>query len=225
MRMFPLHLMTIDRLDSYDQELKGIRDQFLEFSTKVATFAINYSSAQSAPKAGNGQLMNPEYWHAEEQTLGQRMTEHQGQIRKAAVNLQSSKSMSEFERKEIEIKEEELKLKKRQIELMEENQTKSDKAEKAKANSIAQSKYEEIMLLSTELDDHLDRIPDWSKATRADVMTAMKSMESWGQKFAAMNRIYMVLSASNVVKHVCFTSIIVLTYLLWDTGYMHSQHF
>ena len=86
------------------------------------------------------------------------------------------------------MKEKELKLKERQIELMEENQAKTEKEKKSKANAVAQSKYEEIMLISTELDECLDKIPDWSKATRSEVMTAMKSHDTWGQKFAIMNK-------------------------------------
>ena len=188
MRMFPVQLMTMDRLGSYEQVLTGLMDQFLEFSTKVVTFAINYAGTPNPPLNGDGQPMNVEFWQAKEQELGQRMTNHQIEIRRAATELQLRRSMTEFERKEIDMKEKELKLKERQIELMEENQIKADKEKKTKANAVANSKYEEIMLVSTELDDCLDKITDWGKATRSEVMTAMKSIETWGQKFSTLNK-------------------------------------
>ena len=148
-RMFPTQLMTMDRLTSYEQELKDIRTQFLEFSNKVVLFAIDHAIAQNPPKTGDGKVMDGNFWQAKEQELGERMTNHQIEIRKCASDLQASRTMSEFERKDIEMKEEELKLKKRQIQLMELNQNKSEQADKAKANALAQSKYDEILLIST----------------------------------------------------------------------------
>ena len=44
------------------------------------------------------------------------------------------------------------------------------------------------MLLSTELDTFTDKITDWSKASRSEVMTAMKSLEKWNLKFSDMNK-------------------------------------
>ena len=187
-RMFPAQLMTMDRLSSYEIELKEIRDQFLEFSGKVVMYAMNHVNVEIAPKTGNGKLMNAEFWQNNEQELGQRMTSHQLEIRKCASDLQVNRSMTEFERKDIEVKEKELKLKEEQVQLMKQSQSKSEQVERARANAIAQSKYDEIMLVSTELDEFVDKIPDWTKATRSEVMTAMKSLEKWGQKFAELNK-------------------------------------
>ena len=55
-RMFPVQLMTMDmnRLISYEQELKDIRDLFLEFSTKLLT--------KDAPRTGEAPEMNVDYW-------------------------------------------------------------------------------------------------------------------------------------------------------------------
>ena len=187
-RMFPAELMTMDRLNSYEQELKDIRNQFLAFATKVVTFAISHVNSVDSLKTGDGTPMNVEFWQSEEQKLGQRMTDHQILIRKAASDIQSQKSMTEFEREEIVIKREELKLKKEQIELMKKSQSKTEEGEKAKANAVAMSKYDEIMLISTEFDDFLDKVPDWTKASRAEVMTGMKNLEKWGQKFNELNK-------------------------------------
>ena len=74
MRMFPTQLMTMDRLSSYEQELKDIRTQFLEFSDKVVMFAMTHANAQKIPRTGDGKTMNAEFWQVKEQELGQRMT-------------------------------------------------------------------------------------------------------------------------------------------------------
>ena len=110
------------------------------------------------------------------------------EIRNCATGLVSSRNMSEFERKEIEIKERELKLKEEQLKLMRQSQTKSEQAEKDKANALALSKYEEINLLSTELDEFLDEEKDWTKASRSEVMTAMKTLDKWSSKFNELNK-------------------------------------
>ena len=96
MRMFPTELMTVDRLSSYEQELKEIRNLFLEFSTKIVTYAMNYANEQSAPKSSDGSLMNVRFWETKEQEMGLKMTNHQILIRKCASDLQSNKSMTEF---------------------------------------------------------------------------------------------------------------------------------
>ena len=86
------------------------------------------------------------------------------------------------------MREEELKLKKEQVDLMKKSQHKSEQTERSKANALAQSKYDEILHISTEMEDFLDKVPDWTKATRSEVMTAMQSLEKWGQKFDDLNR-------------------------------------
>ena len=55
-RMFPVQLMTMDmnRLISYEQELKDIRDLCLEFSSKLLT--------KDAPRTGEAPEMNVDYW-------------------------------------------------------------------------------------------------------------------------------------------------------------------
>ena len=40
MRMFPTRIINMDRLSSYEQDLKDIRNQFLKFYNKVLIFAM-----------------------------------------------------------------------------------------------------------------------------------------------------------------------------------------
>ena len=68
--------------------------------------------------------------------------------------------------------------------------TESEEAEKDKAHAIALSNYEEILSVSEDLDESLDKIKDWSKASRSEVMTGMKSLEKWSSKFAELNKAY-----------------------------------
>ena len=171
-RMFPVELMTLDRLRSYEPELEKIRDKYSEFSDKVVMFAFTFATTSNFVVTADGTAMNIEYWQGKEFSIGQKMTDHQVLIRNRASELQSAKSMSEYERKEIEMKERELKLKEEQLSLMKQSQTRSEKAEKEKANALAQSKYDEILTLSIELDEFLDKTVDWSKASRSDVVTA-----------------------------------------------------
>ena len=55
-------------------------------------------------------------------------------------------------------------------------------------NAIAQAKYDEILAIAIELEDFLDKVPDWEKATRAEVMTAMKSLDKWSQRYNDLNK-------------------------------------
>ena len=71
MRMFPLRIINMDRLSSYEQDLKDIRNQFLEFFNKLLWLM------QNIPKNVNGKKMNAECWQVKEQELSQRMTDHQ----------------------------------------------------------------------------------------------------------------------------------------------------
>ena len=187
-RMFPVELMTLDRLKSYEPELEKIRDKYSEFSDKVVMFTLTFATSRNFIVTADGTAMNIEYWQGKELSIGQKMTDHQIIIRNRASELQSAKSMSEYERKEIEMKERELKLKEEQLNLMKQSQTRSEKAEKEKANALAQSKYDEILTLSIELDEFLDKTVDWSKASRSDVVTAMKSLDKWDAKFADLNK-------------------------------------
>ena len=62
---------------------------------------------------------------------------------------------------------------------MEKNQKDSEENEKTKANALAQSKYNEILACSADLEDSLNEIEDWSKASQAEVITGMKHLEKW----------------------------------------------
>ena len=46
------------------------------------------------------------------------------------------------------------------------------------------------MALGVELEDQLSVVEDWSSATRAQVITAMKSLDKWALTFNNLNRAY-----------------------------------
>ena len=60
-RLFSCNLMSVDRLSSYEQKLQDIETKFLEFSRKVVMFAMDHTSEQAAPKAGDGSPMDSGY--------------------------------------------------------------------------------------------------------------------------------------------------------------------
>ena len=159
-RMFPVELMTLDRLTSYNQELDKITQSYMDFNEKVALFGMHHSLAEFFVTNADGKSLNVDYWNTVDQQLGLKVNEHQLKIRNKASELQSNKSMSEYEKKELEIKQRELQIKEEQLRLMKLNQSKSEQAEKEKANAVAQSKYDEILLVSEELDDVLDKVSD-----------------------------------------------------------------
>ena len=68
-RVFLVKQMIKGRLHSYKQELKDIRDQFIEFSAKVATFETSPVSTEGVPRARYGTEMNVNYWRAKKQEL------------------------------------------------------------------------------------------------------------------------------------------------------------
>ena len=181
--IFPQDLMTADRLASYSLELQGIKDKYMDFTNKVLVFGMSFLNHKDPPKAVNGQPMNVDFWKEAERKLFQKMINHEKEIRKIASELQSSQGMTEFEKKDLAIKEEQLKL-------VRDNQIKNEKDEKLKANALAQAKYDEVLVISTELDEFLDQIPDWKKASRSDVMIAMKELGKWASKFSELNKAY-----------------------------------
>ena len=71
---------------------------------------------------------------------------------------------------------------------MEKNQKDSEENEKAKANALAQSKYNEILAYSVDLEDSLNEIEDWSKASRAEVITGIESQEKWSLSYDNLNK-------------------------------------
>ena len=64
---------------------------------------------------------------------------------------------------------------------------------------MAQSKYDEILSLSMEMDDFLDKHDDWKTAPRSEVIEAMKSLDKWALKFSEMNKAHreFALATSN----------------------------
>ena len=70
-------------------------------------FTLTFATSRNFVVTADGTAMNIEYWQGKELSIGQKMTDHQIIILNRASELQSAKSMSEYERKEIEMKERE----------------------------------------------------------------------------------------------------------------------
>ena len=138
-RLFLGELMTMDCLGSYEKELKDVQNKLLEFCDMVMNYSFNDYDGQVIPKTKEGQIMNAEYWQNVQNDLERRVTLHQIEIRGVANKLKENRTLTEFEKRELEIKEKELQLKEEQIELMRQSQNKSEAAEKSKANAVAQS--------------------------------------------------------------------------------------
>ena len=181
--MFPPDHMTADRLPIYYDELKEIRNKFLEFSTLLLTLSVKHAAhIEHMPMTQSGERMSINWWQSQEQNLFQRVTNHQLQVRQAASKIQAETSgMSDFQKKDIELKE-------RQLAIMEENKKRGEDNEKAKANAIGQSKYDEVIAYGAELEEHLKHVEDWSTATRSEVVTAMKSLDKWAVIYNNLNK-------------------------------------
>ena len=182
-KSFPTELMTFDRLETYNLELKDIRDKFLEFSMEVLTFSMSFANIDTPPLDPNGAPMNVSYWKDAETTLQNKVNAHQLAIRNVASELHKSKGLSDFERQDLE-------LKRRQIELLEKDSKKAELEEKEKSLATATKKYDEILAIDAEMDEFLDQTEDWDKATRSEVITAMKSLDKYGEKFSSLNKAY-----------------------------------
>ena len=180
---FPSQLMTPDRMDTYNVELKEIRDRFLEFSTMVLTFSMSFLNCSDPPKTAEGMAMNVSWWKLAEKDLQSKVNTHQLDIRKVASGLHQNKAMSEFERQDLELKQ-------RQFQLFEKSSAKAEEEGKEKAKATANVKYDEILAVGVEMDEFLDLVEDWDKASRADVITAMKNLDKWGEKFSNLNKAY-----------------------------------
>ena len=180
---FPPSLMTPDRLNNYNVELKEIRDKYLEFSTQVLTFSMSFLNTADPPKTAAGVAMDVSWWKETDKDLQARVNAHQLEIRKIASDLHTNRGMSEFERQDLDIK-------RKQLELQEKLEKKTQDEEKSKANATAYVKYDEILALGCEMDEFLDEVIDWDKATRAEVISAMKNLDKWSDKFGKLNKAY-----------------------------------
>ena len=183
--LFPPENMTADRLPFYNDELKDIKDKFLAFSTSLLTFLAKYSNVEQMPNSVSGEQMSCAWWEEQERQLSLRVTNHALKVRQAASELlaTSNLGMTEFQKKELELKE-------KQIALMEKSQERTENSEKANANALANSKYDEILVSATELEGYLTEVTDWNAATRAQVITAMKSLDKWATLYSTLNQAY-----------------------------------
>ena len=181
--MFPPEHMTVDRLPVYNNELKEIKDTFRDFSAKLLTFSMKYSTVEEMPLSLSNERMTITWWQNQEQHLSQRVAAHHLKVRQAASSLHGTTDMSDFQKKDLELKE-------KQIQLLEKNNKRVEENEKIRANALGQNKYDEIVALGVELEDQLSVVEDWSSATRAQVITAMKSLDKWALTFNNLNRAY-----------------------------------
>ena len=182
-KSFPATLMTEDRLDNYNQELKQIRDKFLDFSTLVLSHSMSFINTAVHPKGADGTVLDIAFWSAAEEDLQNRVNAHQLEIRQIASNIQKNRGMSEFEKQDLE-------LKRKQVELLEKAAAKAVEEERETACAKAQDRYDEILDIGAQMDEFLDQVDDWDKATRAEVVTAMKNIDKWAEKFSSLNRAY-----------------------------------
>ena len=144
MEIFPVRLMTGDRLGTYNDDLNNIKTQYLKFCSMLASFSEKHSSTIEFPNSTEGEPMNLVWWKQQKKNLSDMVTNHEFQIRDMAGQLYGAKGMSEFEKKDLELKE-------RQLVLMENEKKSRHSDEKVKSNAIAQSKFDEIIALASEL--------------------------------------------------------------------------
>ena len=111
------------------------------------------------------------------------MSNHELEIRQKASDMAANKCLTEFEKQSLQIQ-------KQQLELQEKRDNNAEKAEKDKAGAAAEAKYDEILATSAELEDNLDQVADWSKATRAEITSAMQSLDKWNGTYQSMNKAY-----------------------------------
>ena len=181
---FPVQLMTVDRLSNYHTDLESIKEKFFELSELVLSYSMeNISTSDPLPKDNKGQDLTPQYWNEVQSTLQQKMVNHELQIREKASNLVANKSLTEFEKQSLDIQ-------KRQLALQESKENKAEQNEKEKSSAVAEVKYDEVLAISNELGDNLDQVSDWSKASRAEIMSAMQKIDKWADKFQSMNKAY-----------------------------------
>ena len=122
--------------------------------------------------------MTVNYWHLVVQEVKTKVKAH----RLLAIGQQAS-GLTVFEKKDLEIKE-------KQLVLAEESRRRSEEADKSKAKAVAESKYDVILTISIELEEFLDKVPDWKEAARGQVITAMKSLETWSQRYHDLHTAY-----------------------------------
>ena len=185
--LFPPDGLTAYYLNVCNEKLKEIKDTFRDFSGKVSTFCIKYANVDQMPHLLANQSMTVQWWEEQEKSLLQKVVQHERDIGHAASQLQEqiqagiSDSQKEYWKKDLELREEHLAL-------MKKSQKESEENEKAKANALAQSKYDEILAYSVDLKDSLSEVEDWSEATRAQVITGMKSLEKWSLSYDNLNK-------------------------------------
>ena len=187
--MFPPEHMTADRLSSYNNDLKEIKDKFRDFSAELLKFGMKYATVDQMPISSSNEPMTINWWQQQEQELSQKVNTHQLSIRQVASALTTTAGLSDFQKRDLELKE-------KQITLLEENNKRALDNEKIKANALAQCKYDEVIALGVELEDCLKVVEDWKSASRAQIVTAMKSLDKWALTYNNLNRAYREFSVA-----------------------------
>ena len=158
------------------EDLKEVWDKYMEFSDLMCNFSMTYSGVtEDVPVSNAGEQMTTAWWQQVEKNLLDKVTNHRIQVEAAAVHqtatVDQATALTEFEKRDLEIK-------LKHLALVEENKKKSEEAERIKANAVAQSKYDEILTVSVELDEVLDKVTDWKKATRGEVHEESRKLVS-----------------------------------------------
>ena len=112
--MFPPEHMTADRLSFYNNDLKEIKDNFRDFSAKLLKFGMKYVNVDQMPISPSNEPMTINWWQQQEQELSQKVNTHQLSIRQVASTLTTTAGLSDFQKRDLELKE-------KQITLLEEN--------------------------------------------------------------------------------------------------------
>ena len=124
-----------------NEDLKEVQEKFLEFSNMLFTFSMKYPNIQVTTAGGVDVTVG--WWKQVEQDLKSKVTDYNKQVRRAVSGKEGS-GLSDFQKRDLEIKE-------KHLSLIEESKKKSEDADKSKANAVAHSKYDKILIISVEL--------------------------------------------------------------------------
>ena len=135
------HLINISNVEEGQvtkDELEKIGDKFLEFSDLVFDFSMKYSSIiDNIPVNNAGVQMTVNYWQLLVQEMETKVKDHRTLAKRTAIGQQAS-GLTDFEKKDLEIKEKHLAL----AEESKQRSREAEEVEKSKANAVAQSKYD-----------------------------------------------------------------------------------
>ena len=128
-----ISMLQPGRVKVTEKELEKLQDKFMEFSALLHAYSLKYSNVtEDVPTTTTGEEMTTVWWKQVKQNLLEKVTNHRMRVEAAtvqhAVTVDQASALTEFEKRDLEIKE-------KHLAVVEENRKKLEEAERTKVET------------------------------------------------------------------------------------------